>query len=59
MMDVRLVGNSDFESSVNGTGTAHMCAYDLAGQRTVVGGWPGFRFLVPGSRVFRVLLFAP
>ncbi len=50
MMGVRLVGNSDFESSVNGTGTAHTYAvgpttlgnltyaYDLAGRRTGVGG---------------------
>ena len=35
-MGVRLVGNSEIESSVCGTGTAR--AYDLAGRRTGVGG---------------------
>jgi hypothetical protein len=38
MMGVKLVGNSDFQNSVHGTGTAHMYAYDLAGRRTGVGG---------------------
>ena len=35
-MGVTLVGNSEFENSVCGTGTAR--AYDLAGRRTGVGG---------------------
>ena len=30
-----------------------------APQAATTGGWPGFRFLVPGSLVFRALLFAP
>src|SRR6059058_3107424 len=37
-MSVRLVGNPDFESSMNGTGTVHAYGYDLAGRRTAVGG---------------------
>src|SRR5205085_2167619 len=38
MMGVRLVGNADFESSMNGTRTVHAYGYDLAGRRTAVGG---------------------
>jgi hypothetical protein len=37
-MGVRLVENWDFESSVNGAGTAHSYIYDQAGRRTGVGG---------------------